>query len=71
MSQFTFDGKNHGGKITGIDVVLRNTFKNNKPKNLDKILSWLLSRRMKQGNIKSVVITTLQKRQRKECLTRR
>ena len=66
MSIFHFTGRNHGGKIIGIDIAFRGFFKSNKPKILDKFINWLLNRRIAQSDIKSIVITTLQKRQKKE-----
>ena len=67
MSTFHFTGSNHGGEITGIDI----QFKGARYKGLEKVIKWMLDRRIAQNDIKSIVITTLQKRARKECLTGR
>ena len=64
MSIFHFTGRNHGGKIIGIDI----KFKSTKYKGLEKVIKWMLNRRIAQSDIKSIVITTLQKRARKEVL---
>lgn len=62
MSKFLFDGRNHGGTITEVDI----QFKLPKYEGLGKVINWMLARRIKQGDIKSVVITTLQKRAQKD-----
>ncbi len=61
MSKFHFTGSNHGGKITGIDI----QFNDSSP---EKLIGWALGRWIARSKIKSITITTLQKRARKEVL---